>query len=123
MLVRLFGIVFFGSVLGGCAVPPLEQVPPYKVVTVDMPVREAYDNLNKFPYCGVNWELVSDYDTYTKTFAVKIKQNWINTPYADLISGKAVGDSRTELRLASIEKWETPISQQFLNRLQTGKCE
>lgn len=123
MLHRLFGIAVVGAVLGGCAVPPLEQMPPYKVVTVDMPVREAYENLNKFPYCGFNWELVSDYDAYTKTFAVKIRQNWLNPPFADLISGRALGDSRTELRLTSIEKWETPISQKFLNRLQTGKCE
>lgn len=94
---------------------------PYTVVTVDMPLREIYDN--PYPYCGFNWGLVSDYDAYTKTFAVKIRQNWLNPPFADLISGRALDDSKTELRLTSIEKWETPISQRFLNRLQTGKCE
>lgn len=123
MLVRLFGIAFFGAVLGGCASAPLEHREPYKVVTVDKPLREVYESLNAYPYCGVNWILDSGYDTYAKTFVIKIRQNWINPPDADLISGRAVDDSKTELRLTTLEKWQTPISQKFLNRLQTGKCE
>lgn len=126
MLVRLFGVVMVGAVLGGCAGAPLEHREPYKVVTVDMPAQQVYENLNAYPYCGFNWRLDSRFDAYGKSFEIRFIAN---SPFSvggqatDLIRGSAEDDGGTKLYLSSYETMLTPVSQEFLNRLQTGKCE
>uniref|UniRef100_UPI0028A8D042 hypothetical protein n=1 Tax=Ectopseudomonas guguanensis TaxID=1198456 RepID=UPI0028A8D042 len=42
---------------------------------------------------------------------------------SDIVLGTKAEDGATELRLVSQEKWQTPISKKFLNRLQSGACE
>jgi hypothetical protein len=126
VLARLFGFAVVGAVLAGCAGAPLEHREPYKVVTVDMPAQQVYDNLNAYPYCGFNWRLDSRFDGYSQSFEIRFIAN---SPLSaggqatDLIRGRAEGDGGTKLTLSSFESFATPISQKFLNRLQTGKCD
>lgn len=125
MLVRLLGVAVVGTVLGGCAGAPLEHREPYKVLTVDVPAKQVFTNLNAYPYCGIGWRLDSDFDSYDRSFSIYIITT---SPLSaggqptDLIRGTSTEDGKTRLSLSSYETVITPISQRFLSRLQTGKC-
>lgn len=113
------------AVLAGCAVTPVEHREPYKTVVIEKSAREVYENLKAFPYCGYGWHADGVYDAYDNSFKIGYSfPGFFGSTYpADSIVGRSVGERSTELKLSTIEKWQTPISQKFLNRLQTGKCD
>lgn len=113
------------AVLAGCAGTPVEHREPYKTVVIEKPAREVYENLKAFPYCGYGWKAEGIYDAYDNSFKISYTfLSFYTPPYpADSIVGRPVGENSTELKLSTIDKWQTPISQKFLNRLQTGKCD
>ncbi|SUE95889.1 Uncharacterised protein [Ectopseudomonas mendocina] len=113
------------AVLAGCAGAPIEHREPYKTVVVEKPAREVYESLKAFPYCDSGWEADGVYDAYDNSFKVEYSFGGFFGPSypSDSIVGRSAGETSTELRLTSMEKWRTPISEKFLNRLQTGKCD
>lgn len=124
MQARLFWLAVVGSVLTGCVQVPVEHREPYKTVTVDMPSKAAYKNLTAYPYCGFAWNVKGDFDSYDRTFQIRFTFNGLfgAESLADVIDGESVGE-KTVLTLRTMDRWQEPISQKFLTRLQTGKCE
>ncbi|MFB4391718.1 MULTISPECIES: hypothetical protein [unclassified Pseudomonas] len=126
MSVRLLLLGSIGGIaLAGCAGQPMEHREPYQVIVVDMPVRQAYEGMKAHPYCGTGWLVDGQYDAYDDSFVVRYSFPGFfgaSLP-SDIVLGTKTEDGATELRLVSQEKWKTPISKKFLNRLQSGACE
>lgn len=123
ILKNTLGLVIASMVLVGCSQVPLEHREPYAVVEVNKPAKEVYESLTAYPYCGVGWNVHGSFNDFDGSFAIRYAFSGFLSEdgAADLITGKTVG-ANTRLTLRSIEKWQTPISEKFLNRLQTGNC-
>lgn len=124
-LAFLFSLFAFATT--GCALAPLESRQPYKEVTVDQPLRQVYKNLKAYPYCGkTSWRQTASIDPEEGTFEIYFVNNSpLNQGGAptDLIIGQTIEGGKTRLKMISWETWITPISQEFVNRLQTGRCD
>lgn len=121
MLHRLFGIAVIGSVLGGCAVPNIEQVAPYSVVTIDQKPELVMAGLSG-EQCG--FMVYAKARAYSaERFEVQyFTKSWIDIP-SDLVFGALTPEGKTELTMKSLAKLQEPYSAKMVRKLLTGKCE
>lgn len=122
-LKNTLGLVISAMILSGCAQAPLEHRAPFKVVDVNMPAKQAYEKLIAHPYCGSLFVVRGQYTKSDNSFIVRFNSSGFFEYPADIVEGEAVGANKTRLVMRSVSKWQTPISQKTLTRLQTGRCE
>lgn len=121
---RLISLAALTLAIVGCAPIPIEQTEPYRSLEVDMPAREVYDNLLRYPYCGAFTHTEGTWDgTGYGSFVVR---SVINTTIAvnGGITGKGIGPNKTVLNVHRAGKIRKPLSdiEVYINRLLTGSC-
>lgn len=120
---KIIGLSAAVVALSGCMPMPIEQSEPYRHLTVDMPLRDVYENIMKHPYCSFGAKPDGEYDSYEGRFFVKLI-TWPQQLEMGAISGQALDDGKTLLHVhnqASIQKPQVNI-EPYVTRLLTGSC-
>ena len=121
ILKNTLGLVIAPMVLVSCSQVPLEHREPYAVVEVNKPAKEVYESLTAYPYCSRFYTVRGDFDKFDHSFVVRYNTQSFQEHPADYVLGEPTA-AGTKLTIRSVATVQTPISMEFLNRLQTGNC-
>lgn len=117
---KMIGAALVMLMTSGCAIPPIDQTPPYRKLVVNKPAQVVFEDLTRYPYCAM-LERTTGYWRPDGSFLIK-RHHTTNDVGTGGVIGRPIDDNRTLLTVHTLRGKQSKEMERYITRLQTGSC-